>query len=508
MEGELKILDKVTFLFGAGAEIAYGMPSGGEFALGIFKQIMIDNKRTFKEIRNNINQDSELAKNWLPQNYKTRMVTSIAQTQLKEVIVSTLKNRRYIIEKLITEFDDLVNDIVDRLMEEGIDIDKAFNNVLDEDGRDYFSVNDDMRKIENVIYNKYIKKIVSMHENDCFSSTESKLIISDLLSAILQLCLGSLGESMIQDINHNLIKSNGTTNFIDGVDELFQVNYKNVGLKGLEILIKNNSDAKIDSSSDQAIINFLIRIMEKIYSSALDYQSLVDEYWSYLYKPSNDWAKFTKIVGFLYAVKSYIDTKICDCNLNVSGFYNDIECINGIQVHSVATTNYSKIINEITRNEYVYFLNGSTEEYYSPYLNEVSNNKDQFEFSVPFLFTQSGVKPITTISMIKKYNDFYNKCIESNTICVVGFNFNDDDAHINNIIRTALRESNVTLIIFHYEDSLIKDLQKFIEDTKVQYLKKLRLFDKNAEKLRIEIIDRKRKLKYQDKMWYQVIIPE
>lgn len=34
---------KYGFLFGAGAEIGYGLPSGGEFALGIFKE---EEKRT------------------------------------------------------------------------------------------------------------------------------------------------------------------------------------------------------------------------------------------------------------------------------------------------------------------------------------------------------------------------------------------------------------------------------------------------------------------------------
>lgn len=31
---------KVGFFFGAGAEISYGMPSGGKFALNIFKNLL------------------------------------------------------------------------------------------------------------------------------------------------------------------------------------------------------------------------------------------------------------------------------------------------------------------------------------------------------------------------------------------------------------------------------------------------------------------------------------
>ena len=31
---------KLSFLFGAGAEISYGLPSGGKFALDIFRQLL------------------------------------------------------------------------------------------------------------------------------------------------------------------------------------------------------------------------------------------------------------------------------------------------------------------------------------------------------------------------------------------------------------------------------------------------------------------------------------
>ena len=39
---------KVGFFFGAGAEISYGMPSGGKFALNIFKKSVEDHKEQLK----------------------------------------------------------------------------------------------------------------------------------------------------------------------------------------------------------------------------------------------------------------------------------------------------------------------------------------------------------------------------------------------------------------------------------------------------------------------------
>ena len=42
-------MKKIGFFFGAGAEIPYGMPSGGKFALNIFKNSVDAYKEQLKE---------------------------------------------------------------------------------------------------------------------------------------------------------------------------------------------------------------------------------------------------------------------------------------------------------------------------------------------------------------------------------------------------------------------------------------------------------------------------
>ena len=44
----------IGFLFGAGAEMGYGLPSGGKFALEIFRQDTTEIKALFKEQREHI----------------------------------------------------------------------------------------------------------------------------------------------------------------------------------------------------------------------------------------------------------------------------------------------------------------------------------------------------------------------------------------------------------------------------------------------------------------------
>lgn len=49
-------MKKVGFLFGAGAEISYGMPSGGKFSLDIFRQSTDEPKAKLKEMRDDVNE--------------------------------------------------------------------------------------------------------------------------------------------------------------------------------------------------------------------------------------------------------------------------------------------------------------------------------------------------------------------------------------------------------------------------------------------------------------------
>lgn len=51
-------MKKFGFLFGAGAEIKYGLPSGGKFALDIFRQDTKESRNEFRELLNNIDKSS------------------------------------------------------------------------------------------------------------------------------------------------------------------------------------------------------------------------------------------------------------------------------------------------------------------------------------------------------------------------------------------------------------------------------------------------------------------
>ena len=65
---------RIGFFFGAGAEVSYGLPSGGRFALDIFRGNAEEEKKFFRSMVEKVNVTSTYANDWLPQNYKTKRV--------------------------------------------------------------------------------------------------------------------------------------------------------------------------------------------------------------------------------------------------------------------------------------------------------------------------------------------------------------------------------------------------------------------------------------------------
>lgn len=74
---------KFGFLFGAGAEIDYNMPSGGTFALEIFRRDASGSKTKFKTMRDAVNSRSRYAASWLPVDYKTKTSAAMGNRCLR-----------------------------------------------------------------------------------------------------------------------------------------------------------------------------------------------------------------------------------------------------------------------------------------------------------------------------------------------------------------------------------------------------------------------------------------
>lgn len=170
----------------------------------------------------------------------------------------------------------------------------------------------------------------------------------------------------------------------------------------------------------------------------------------------------------------------------------------------VITTNYTPLCRCITNNknnetnDNIAYLNGrfglfeSARELrvYDVEEDELPKNEVLF----PYIFIQSGVKPIIDIKQLREYNKAIRFLDEVDELIIVGYEMNGDDNHINSLIRSFLLENKkITFFKFNgstnenkenkenKENENEKNQEQKVEDEKNNILKKLRLFGKDKE---------------------------
>ena len=304
-----------------------------------------------------------------------------------------------------------------------------------------------------------------------------------------------MSEKLSRTLEDNIFeKDDLELDIFDDLGGNLNVNYETAGVKGLELL------AQVEERQEKhPIIKFAYEVIERIYSDVLDYKSLIDSNWHYLYNPLTEWAKFCRISVFLYTVQEYIREQGQNLDKSKRGYYHDLSN-SDIDKTVIATTNYNSFIKEVL-NDDVVFLNGGVDEYYDPYLNAIGSkeelNSKERHFIVPLIFTQSGTKPMTSIDMAKKYVDFYDRLRESDCICSIGFGFNYDDEHINGIIRTLIDKENKLLYIVDVES------EKDENDKRKDYARKLKVTKTNNIKF---ITVNKATRKVEDRLWVDILM--
>lgn len=79
-------MKKYGFLFGAGAEKAYGLPNGGEFALELFRRDTGEVKQEFKRMIKEVDRSTVYAGEWLPQDYETKSVAAFGRGFFQNIV--------------------------------------------------------------------------------------------------------------------------------------------------------------------------------------------------------------------------------------------------------------------------------------------------------------------------------------------------------------------------------------------------------------------------------------
>lgn len=494
---------KVGFLFGAGAELGYGMPSGGRFALDIFRENLEKPKLELKNMRDKIDKGTTYASKWLPEDFYSKKIHAFGDRVFDAIIRDTVGNNRKKIISKINAFDTVASAAVD-VINNKLDID--LNQKINEDlGKSVSNIHVNQKlkyssffESGNSLFdNNYFAVLLEYYKNYTDFSDLAKSEFGEVIKAIFQLQLGAMSEELSRNIEDNIFaRDELELDIFDDLGGSLHVNYETAGVKGLELLSKD-----LVSSTEHPIISFAYEIVERIYADVLDYKSLIDSNWHYLYNPYTEWAKFCRISVFLFTVQTYIVNQAKSINEDNKGYYDDLK-ESDIETTIVGTTNYNSFIQK-KLNKKIIYLNGGVNEYYDPYLNAIGTKenllKEEEHFIVPLLFTQSGTKPMTSIDMAKKYVDFYEKMKSGDAICSVGFGFNYDDEHINGIIRKLVDQDDKHLFIIDIE------VEKTSDEKRNYYGEKLKI--SNIRNIKFITVNKATRL-IDDRKWTDVLKSE
>ena len=111
------------------------------------------------------------------------------------------------------------------------------------------------------------------------------------------------------------------------------------------------------------------------------------------------------------------------------------------------------------------YIHGRLNWFESPYnlqVYDVSREQLPNELCFPYLFIQSGIKPIVDAVQINEYAKMLQLLRDSEQLVIVGYRLNSDDNHINGIIKTYLNQKEVVYLDFDKgttENDILKRLR-------------------------------------------------
>ncbi|QDG51097.1 hypothetical protein FIV42_10225 [Persicimonas caeni] len=460
---------KVGLFFGAGAEVDYGMPLGGRFALEIFRQDATPDKALLEAQLAAVDPRSIYANTWLPEKYFQQSLWKFGKREFSALVESTIEHRRRDLLDFLGSFDRRAARVLagSQLSRE------RFQQAVEELSGYKFG----QRRYGNVVeLNDALSDDVSLFSSEYFSAFLSVLEAVDdgrarplqrLVLAFVQLLVAVHGHRLVDSLSHQLFtRAPDELSFLQDTPNMFRLELSEVGKSSLELVLDAPSFRVSDVSTNiEVVTGFARELLTELIASCLDYRKLIDEYFHYLFSPRAHWAKFTRIATFLLTVRRYIAEQVAPNEARIAegpGYYHDLGRFadHGLELAAVGTSNYNTFITDILARELgehpdVHHLNGGLADFYDPYLNKLValDSPDDLtrteRLLVPFMLTQSGTKPLTSVEMSERYVDLHRGFCDCDVVAVVGYGFNVDDSHINAIFRS-LVERQTPLVVFEF----------------------------------------------------------
>lgn len=453
---------KIGFFFGAGAEIGYGLPSGGMFAIDLFRQNQSPYRQAFREQLKAIDKMSSYATDWMPSGFQGKQIHAFGKREFTSLIESSIEYRRSEIIRLLNKFDSECEEVMSSLGLTRELLDTKFEEHTGE-------IIGDRLYTHSIKLNELLSEDGSLFSSHYYSamlnvvrSSENTDDLRRYVTAFLQLLIGAHGQDLVRKLNEELFETApDDLPIFDDVTGMFRLEFDRIGSTALELLLEEKRKFNISDTSDAVSLFSGIAqgVLERIFANVLDYQKLIDDHFRYLFSPKTEWAKFTKMSVFLKIAQDYIKKQAPTIDsIPEQGYYHDLTGFSqNHEFAAIGTANYNSLITpifeqqELTVPEVIH-LNGSVNDYYNPYKNTVVTcenvqDLDCSQLHFPFILTQSGLKPLTSVTMSRRYVELFDAFNSSDAIVVVGFGFNKDDSHINGLFRELIESHGKRLFI-------------------------------------------------------------
>lgn len=454
---------KLGFFFGAGAEIGYGLPSGGKFAIDLFRQNTSPYREEFRKQLKAIDIGSPYAADWLPQGFKSKSIYAFGRNEFTSLMESSIEYQKDEIIRRLNRFDIEFEKAMVELELQRVLVESKFEELT---GRQI----GDRLYTHEIKLNELLARDVTLFGSSYYSAMLDAIRTNNACDdlkryviAFLQLLVGAHGQDLIRRLNQELFENApDDLPIFDDITGMFRIEFSRIGSTALELLLEEKRFFETDpeNCTGSSLLNAIAqKILENIFTTVLDYQKLIDDHFRYLFSPKTEWAKFTKMSIFLKVARQYISEQIpSTLSSSTGGYYHDLaQHAEQFQINAVGTANYNSLITPVFKDlkieaPDVIHLNGSVDDYYNPYKNTIVTEKN-FEITecsqihLPFILTQSGIKPLTSVAMSRRYVELFDAYRDSKAVIIVGFGFNNDDSHINGLFRELIEEHQKKIFV-------------------------------------------------------------
>jgi hypothetical protein len=158
-------------------------------------------------------------------------------------------------------------------------------------------------------------------------------------------------------------------------------------------------------------------------------------------------------------------------------YYKIIRECNGTSEINVITTNYTPLcsaITELCEKRFIAYVNGSFrwfEQAKEMRILDVTKADEDFSKKdyFPFIFLQSGVKPIVSSVQIEEWHKAISFLKDAERLVIVGYRANCDDNHLNSIIREYILKGKEVIYLAY--DADYKEKTRFFNSFRLEQKK-------------------------------------